>query len=120
MNDVQGRGEPRSAKPSGNHQENHGRGGRRSSASTPARGAGAHGWALDAMIKRTLGELAVGDLRFPDLPGVVRGLPEEGVEPDRIYDAARQVRRGGVGRMRSARHLAAIARSARPGGTAAW
>ena len=64
---------------------------------------------------RTLDELGVGDLRFPDLPDVVRRLLNEGTEPDRIYAAAREVRRGGVERMGSARYLAAIARSAARG-----
>ena len=119
VNDVQGRAEPRSAKPSLNHQENHRGGGERVRAPTTAREAEAHGWVSDAVIMRTLEELGVGDLRFPDLPDVVRRLLEEGIEPDRIYDAARQVRRGGVERMRSARYLAAIARSAGGGEKAA-
>lgn len=74
-----------------------------------------HGWRTDRVFVRTLDELGVGDKRFPDLEQVLDELLADGVIPDSIYEAARQLRRGGVQKMRSARYLAAIVRSARPG-----
>lgn len=68
------------------------------------------GYIVKAVIDRTLDELGVGDLRFPDLPRVIVALLREGVQPDHIYSAGREIARRGVENMRGAGYLAAVVR----------
>ncbi len=108
MRDVQGRGALRAPKPSRNRQSNH-----RVEAASFVFPDEIRGSVPKAVYDRTLEELRVGDLKFPDLPRVVVELLEEGSEPESIYAAARDIDRRGVERMRTGSYLAAIVRAAR-------
>jgi hypothetical protein len=70
------------------------------------------GYIVAAVIDRTLDELGVGDLRFPDLPRVIVSLLRESFKPDAIYATASAIaRRGSVETMRSAAYLASAVRN---------
>ncbi|GGJ22648.1 helix-turn-helix domain-containing protein [Neoroseomonas lacus] len=69
-----------------------------------------NGFIVAAVIDRTLDDLGVGDLRFPDLPRAIVALLREGFEPDAIYGAAIAIGRRGVETMRSPAYLASIVR----------
>lgn len=69
------------------------------------------GYRVPAVIDGVLDALDVGDLRFPDLGGVVVGLLREGYEPDALYATAGALRRrGAVEGMRSATYFAKAVR----------
>ncbi len=108
VRDVQGRGALRAPKPSRNRQSGH-----RVEAASFVFPDEIRGSVPKAVYDRTLEELRVGDLKFPDLPRVVVELLEEGSEPESIYAAARDIDRRGVERMRTGSYLAAIVRAAR-------